>query len=238
MQEKDNPKINKEINNNNNKNNDHDQELKLKEKEIELKKLELEIIKHKAESNKFEMEKIKLQNNSQYSPKEQFDLLVREATILASMDSAPVYFKGKKADCFWIVQFAKRLNMDPVTIMNQIYFFHGKTAYSSAFMIAIINKCGKFSQLEFKYNGEGDNRTCIAQAYSKESNGQTLLKSVPVSLKMAKQEGWARKGTKWLHMTDLMLQYRAAALFCRAYASEFLNGHTKEEIEDINKINK
>lgn len=205
-------------------------ELKIKEKELEIKKIEADIEYAKSENKKFEAEQIKLK--LQCSPKENFEMLKEEATILSLMECAPLFCKRKKSECFWIVQFAKKLNLDPVMVMNQIYFLHGKPAYSSSLMIAVINKCGQFSQLEFLYTGEGDDRTCIAQAWSKHS--KILLKSIPISLKTAKEEGWARKGSKWLTMTDLMLQYRAAAFFCRAYASQYLNGHTKEEIEDIN----
>jgi hypothetical protein len=52
---------------------------------------------------------------------------------------------------------------------------------------------------------------------------------------MAKAEGWfAKNGSKWKTMPELMLRYRAAAFFGRLYAPDVLNGmHATEEVEDI-----
>jgi hypothetical protein len=52
---------------------------------------------------------------------------------------------------------------------------------------------------------------------------------------MAKAEGWfAKNGSKWKTMPELMLRYRAAAFFGRLYAPDVLNGmHATEEAEDI-----
>jgi hypothetical protein len=52
---------------------------------------------------------------------------------------------------------------------------------------------------------------------------------------MAQDEGWMSKaGSKWKTMPQLMLQYRAAMFFTRAYCPEALLGmHTREELYDM-----
>jgi hypothetical protein len=87
--------------------------------------------------------------------------------------------------------------------------------------------------MRFEMTGEGDNRTCVAVATEK-STGERV-ESPPVSIEMAKAEGWFGKaGSKWKTMPELMLRYRAATLFGRLYAPEILMGmRSAEELEDI-----
>ena len=51
--------------------------------------------------------------------------------------------------------------------------------------------------------------------------------SIAPSIAMAKAEGWyAKNGSKWKTMEDLMLRYRSAAFFARTVAPEVaLGGH-------------
>ncbi len=78
-------------------------------------------------------------------------------------------------------------------------------------------------------SGEGDKRQCIA--VTKDKNGN-VLDGPPVSVAMAKAEGWFDKnGSKWKTMPELMLRYRAAAFFGRLYAAEILMGMRSEDEE-------
>lgn len=208
--------------------------IEFKQIEITLKKMNLEEKRLEVETKRLYIEgkRVEIESKRMDEKIREFELIQREAHLLSKMSFTPENFRGKIPECVAILQFSRRLNMDPMVVMNQIHIIHGKITYSAALMIAIINKCGDFTQLEFLYSGEGDKRSCIAKATSLSTN--TLLKSVMVSIAMAREEGWIRgKSSKWITMPDLMLQYRAAAFFCRAYAAHYLIGHIKEEIEDI-----
>jgi len=56
---------------------------------------------------------------------------------------------------------------------------------------------------------------------------------------MAKAEGWSTKqGSKWRTMPELMLRYRAAAMFGRLYVPDLLVGiQSQEEVVDIESVN-
>jgi hypothetical protein len=169
--------------------------------------------------------------------KAELESVEREARYLSQLQATPLHFRGKTAECMWVVRLARRLDMDPFMVMNNIYFMHGRVGYSSSFMIGVVNQCGLFSNLEFEYNGTGESRSCVAKAKCLKT--KRTLSSIPVSIKMAREEGWSlTRGSKWKTMPDLMLQYRAAAFFCRAFAPQFLMGLAKEELEDINNISK
>jgi len=61
------------------------------------------------------------------------------------------------------------------------------------------------------------------------------LEGTPVSIEMAKAEGWFQKnGSKWQTMPEQMLRYRAASFFGKLYAPEILMGmSTSDELHDI-----
>jgi hypothetical protein len=117
--------------------------------------------------------------------------------------------------------------------MQNLHVIHGRPSWSSTFIIAAISSCGMFSPLRFKFEGEGDARSCYA--YATELATGEVLTGPRVSIAMAKAEGWyGRNGSKWPTMPDVMLTYRAAAFFGRIYAANVLNGlSTADEAADI-----
>lgn len=165
----------------------------------------------------------------------EFKHIQRVATMFSKSDLVPTTFQGDKGlpNCVIALEMSKRMNASPLAIMQQMYIVHGKPSWSSSFIISCINTCGKFSPLRFDVTGEGDKKTCVAWAIEKESG--VRLEGAPVSIEMAKKEGWYGKaGSKWQSMPDLMLRYRAATFFGRVYAPELLMGMvTQEEAIDI-----
>ena len=162
-----------------------------------------------------------------------FALAQREATALANSDLVPKDFKGNVANCLIALGLSKRIGADPLMVMQNLYVIHGRPAFSATFLIACLNQCGRFTPLRYRITGEGDERTCIAVANDRETGEE--YEGPPVSIGMAKAEGWATKsGSKWKTMPDLMLRYRAAAFFARTTAPEVAMGlYTDDELSDI-----
>ncbi|WP_292992530.1 hypothetical protein [Nitrosomonas sp.] len=87
---------------------------------------------------------------------------------------------------------------------------------------------------------EIDNWECVAWAYVLDANRRPtkdIVQSIPVSMKMAVEEGWyAKDGSKWQgEMRFQMLQYRAGTFFASIYAQDAIMGMGKssEEINDV-----
>lgn len=162
------------------------------------------------------------------------------------------------ANCLLALNMSSRLGADPLMIMQNLYLIEGRPAWSSQFIIAGINSCGRFTTLQFEFSNLGkkdvaytetswsngsknvlnktaniDNFSCVAWATDKASG--KVVKSSPITLEMAIQEGWYFKnGSKWQTMPDQMAMYRAAAFFGRVYAPEVTMGiYTKDEVEDF-----
>lgn len=164
-----------------------------------------------------------------------FENAQRMANAFAKSNLVPDTFKNNVGDCVIAMEMSQRMGANPLAVMQNIYIVHGKPAWSSQFLISCVNGCGRFSPLRYKMTGEPGSaeRTCVA--WAKDLGDGEILESPEISIKMAREEGWATKpGSKWKNMPDLMLRYRAATFFARLYAPELTMGmQTAEEIKDI-----
>lgn len=178
---------------------------------------------------------------------------------VTNADGTPQLMENPNAtsNCLIALNMANRMGYDPLMIMQNLYIIEGRPAWSSQFIIAAINACGKFDPLQFEIINEGEkeieyvnsywengkklsakatvkleNLTCIAWTTDKKGN---RLQSDKVSMEMAVKEGWYQKnGSKWQTMAGQMLRYRAAAFFGRIYAPEILMGiYAADEIRDF-----
>lgn len=204
-----------------------------------------------------------------------FEFLQRSAKAFANSTMVPTAYQamvtkgyGDRAtvepnpaavpNCMIALDMAQRMNANPLQVMQNLHIIEGKPSWSSQFIIAAINSCGKFSPLRFdvEWLGEMDatystfewesgrkvekkhkirikNARCVAWAIEKATGER--LESAPVTIEMAVNEGWyGKNGSKWRSMPDLMLRYRSAAFFGRIYAPELLMGlPTTEEVQDV-----
>ena len=164
-----------------------------------------------------------------------FEAAARAAKALYTSTLVPEQFQGPRnaGNCFIALEMANRLKVSPLAIMQSLHVVRGKPAFSGQFLISLVNSCGRFSPLRFRFTGEGKDLECVAYARDLES-GETV-EGPPVSLRMAEQEGWLNKsGSKWRTMPRLMLMYRAGAFFSRVFAPDIAMGFlTLEEVRDI-----
>lgn len=167
-----------------------------------------------------------------------FNLIQRTAKALSSSTLVPKEYQGNIPNCIIALNYANRMNTDPLMVMQSLYIVHGKPSWSSQFLIATFNSCGRFSSLRFKFSGTPGKDDYGCQAYAKELATGDLLEGSLVTVATAKAEGWYTKnGSKWPNMTQQMLMYRAAAFFVRCHAPELAMGlHTREEIDDIDGV--
>jgi len=168
-----------------------------------------------------------------------FDQGQRMAAALAGSSILPDCYRADKAggkqalsNCLMLLSLAQRLQMDPFLVGQNMVPINGRPAFSSAFVIALINQSGRFTPLRFHHSGAGDDRQCYASAQDLRSG--TELQGMPVSVKMAKDYGWwGRSGSQWPKNTDQLLAYRAAGWFGRLHCPEVLLGvATREEVVD------
>lgn len=202
-----------------------------------------------------------------------FELMQRGAKLLANSTLVPdayqaVIIKRDKygnissknenpnaiSNCVLALNMSQRMGADPLMVMQNLYIVKGRPAWSSQFIIAAINACGKFTPLRFdvedkgeremewteevwkknpntdkSYREEVEKKAVIhdfaCTAWATEKATGTKLSSPTVTVEMAVREGWYGKdGSKWKTMPEVMLRYRAASFFGKIYAPELLMG--------------
>lgn len=186
----------------------------------------------------------------------QFEVMQRVSKMFAMSELVPDIYKVSEknpiekamANCMIAIDMSSRIGASPLMIMQNMYIVYGKPSWSSKFLIATVNTCGRFDPLKYKMKSLGkvgkingveydvDNIECIAYTCAKGSD--EVLESSPVSIEMAIKEGWYTKnGSKWKTITKQMLIYRAASFWTSAYAPEISMGmRTTEEVLDIEDI--
>lgn len=166
-----------------------------------------------------------------------FELMQRVAKAFVSTDLVPKAYRGNLASCMIALNMAQRMNADPIFIMQNLYDVHGQPSWSSKFLIATVNACGRYASLKYEWRNEdkpgSEDYGC--RAWTTEKATGERLNGVWVTWKMVRAEGWdSKNGSKWKTMPDQMFMYRAAAFWARTNAPELSMGlPTVEESQDI-----
>jgi hypothetical protein len=213
---------------------------------------------------------------------QQFEFMLRAANLLTQSSLVPAAYRkwvpegGKRnaplvenpnaiPNTMIALNMSQRMRADVLMVMQNLNIIEGKPSWASAFIISMINTCGRFRTLryriedlgdkevtyhEVKWEGPQDNRqkkyypktvtirnlSCVA--YTTDIATGEELCAPAVSVEMAVVEGWyGREGSKWQTLTELMLHYRSAAFFGRIYAPELLMGlRTADELVDMGML--
>lgn len=175
------------------------------------------------------------QKSGSICPFENFDSFSnawRMSKCLSSSSIVPGAFRGPdgQPNCMIALELASRLHTSIFMIMQHLYIVKGKPAFSSQFIIAAIQACGRYSPLKYKKRFDGHGRLIGCRAYAKEVKSGEILEGPEVTMEMAEKEGWIRKdGSKWQTMPEVMMTYRAAAFFGRIYAPDLMMGFKTED---------
>lgn len=164
-----------------------------------------------------------------------FELVQRAAKMLCASTLVPKEYQNNIPNCAIALNMAMRVGADPLMVMQNLVIVHNRPTWSSQFLIATVNTCGRFSALRYEFFGARgtDEWGCRAWAIEK-ATGEKLV-GTDVTIAIAKKEGWyGRNGSKWQSIPQQMLMYRAGSWWTRAYAPELSMGlHTADEFRDV-----
>lgn len=168
---------------------------------------------------------------------EGFELLQRQAKMFCGSSLVPQQFQGEQnfGNAIIALEMAQRMNASPLMVMQNLYIVYGNPGWSSKFLIATFNQCGRFEAIKYKETGKKGTDSQGIIAYTREKDSDEIIQGPEVTILIAKQEGWYdKKGSKWKTMPDQMLRYRAAAWLIRTTAPEISMGlQTTDEIIDV-----
>jgi len=155
-----------------------------------------------------------------------FEQMYRVGKMLASSVLFPEHLrKGSPeqaaANGALVMNMAMRLNEDPLTVAQNIYFVGGKPGWSTSYLIAKANQGGVFENpIDWEIKGEGDSLSVKAWAKVAATGKQVHF---TCDMAMAKAENWT-KNAKYKSMPELMLRYRSAAALIRLYVPDVMIG--------------
>ena len=175
--------------------------------------------------------------SSIYQTTESFEFAQRQAKSLADSKLVPTQYQGQQGlpNCLVALEMSKRMNLSPLTVMQNLNVIHGKPSWSAQFISSKIIGCGRFKNFDYVVTGKDQTLSVQCQAIRLED--KKLVKGTAVTMKMAQQEGWTKKNSKYQSMPELMLKNRAATFFGRQYIPDLLLGvQTSEEVVDIQPI--
>lgn len=170
-----------------------------------------------------------------WSDPKAFETAARMANALSSSTIVPKSYQGERGlgNCMIALEMANRLHTSPLMVMQNLYIVNGNPAWSSQYIIAMINNSKKYkTEIQFEIEGTGENMSCYA--YVETYDGRTV-KGPLITMKMAKEEGWSTKGgSKWKTMPEVMIRYRAASFFGRLNCPDMIMGmySVEEVLED------
>ena len=101
-----------------------------------------------------------------------FELMQRQARLLSGSTLVPAQYrafiekKGKASpeweenpnalsNCVVALNMAQRMGADPIMVMQNLYVVEGRPSWSSQWIIAAINGCGRFSPRRFDISEQG-----------------------------------------------------------------------------------
>lgn len=168
-----------------------------------------------------------------FSGFQEFQVAQRMAQALASSTIVPKDYQGNLGNCIIALEMANRLNTSPMMVMQNLYIVNGRPAWSSQYIIAMINASRKYkTELQFDLKGSGDSLECTA--WAQDMSGHKVV-GPTITMGMAKEEGWlTRNGSKWKTMPEVMIRYRAASFFGRLNCPDMIMGiYTTDEVVEL-----
>lgn len=176
---------------------------------------------------------------SPFASTRNFESAQRAAKALGSSTLVPESYRGNIANCLVAMELANRTGASVLMVMQNLHVIQGRPSWSSAFRVAAINSCGRFSPIRYEVRGTNPDdpyaKDYAVRAYCYDKAGGERLNGEWITWTMVNGEGWNKKsGSKWLTMAGQMFRYRASAFWERAYAPEVCLGmHSSDEYEDV-----
>lgn len=163
---------------------------------------------------------------------------LRMAQCLASSTVVPKEYHGNVGNCMIAIEMASRINTSPMMVMQNLYIVNGRPAWSSQWIIAMINSSRRYkTELQFEFGRDKADGGLSCRAWAEDYSGHKVY-GPKITMNMANDEGWTSKnGSKWKTMPDVMIQYRAASFFGRMNCPDMIMGiYSQEEVLDMGEL--
>ena len=175
---------------------------------------------------------------SPFSNGDAFKLACAMAERIADSSLLPEDYRGKPENVLIAMDYASRLpNISPIMLIQNMDVVKGRPALRGTFLAGLINHSPLFSRLKYEFRGTDNpggkpSPDYGCRAYAVERETGEIIYGTWIDWRMVEAEGWSAN-KKWTSMRDQMFEYRAAAFWSRANASDITLGmYETEELRD------
>jgi replicative DNA helicase len=186
-----------------------------------------------------------------FSSSGNFEAAQRMAIALSKSTIVPKIYQDAKdnpsavANCIIALETANRIGASPLLVMQNLYIVHGTPGWSSKFLIACLNTCGKFTSIRYEPCGTAGNDDYGTRACAVEKATGNAVFGAWVTIGMAKKEGWyAKSGTpaaifslemSGVQLADRLLLSEAEGVNADHFRSGFSSREELRELEEAGK---
>lgn len=93
----------------------------------------------------------------------QFNTMQRVCKLFASSELVPDMYRASEknpmekamANCMIAIEIAQRIGASPLMVMQNMTPIYGKPSWSSKFLVATVNTCGRFNPLKYRFTEKG-----------------------------------------------------------------------------------
>ena len=162
-----------------------------------------------------EAELTKYQSSSGIVP-HSMESAMQFAQFMASAKLVPAHLRDSPGDCLLVVNQAVRWGLDPFAVAQATSIVQGKLCYEGKLVAAVLTSTGCIKgRPDYKFSGEGDNRTIEITACTADGKPRTITGCV---------RDWKSNNRYWQSQPDDMLIYRGIRQWARRYAPEAVLG--------------
>ena len=126
------------------------------------------------------------------------------------------------SNCIIALNMANRMGADTLMIMQNLYLIEGRPSWSSQFIMASINSCGRFSALRFEIENRGEKEVEYQETVWE--NNRKNIKTKTIKIHDVACVAWAtQNGTEIPNFSiDDLKQYGSLYKCCKAYGIPLL----------------
>ncbi len=136
-----------------------------------------------------------------------FELMQCAAKLLSSSTLVPAAYRAQKeikkngcvvgyeevpsalSNCVVALNMAQRMGADPLMVMQNLYIVEGRPSWSSQWIIAAINGCGRFSPLRFELKDLGEKE--VEYSVTEWMRGERQVRKMKATIRNQKCIAWA-----------------------------------------------
>lgn len=147
-----------------------------------------------------------------------FDLLLRQADVLARSTILPAAYRGKSNDIIAAGLAGRVFGWDVMTSLNNYHVIEGKASLRPEAMLGLVRRHGHSVKIELTNTEDGRTAIAVGERVDNGDTHEAIFSEVD-----AKNAGLANK-KNWNQYLDAMLTWRAVSALCRVLFPDVVMG--------------